>query len=129
MVNVAGFFSNSICCHPPEKTKGETACLGHCFNDFIGVLLMLSLIEGTSIETCIGRNCKLGFFFCSKSLVNCSNFKVIIRGGVDEIRLEAKDTKKFYAKDTLFRPKPDLLEAKDTGSSVLQKQVIKIIFR
>ena len=48
---------------------------------------------------------------------------VIIRGGVEEIRLEAKDTKKILRqRQTLFRSKPDLLEAKDTGSSVLQKK-------
>ena len=106
MVNVAGFFSSSICCHPPEKTKGETACLGHCFNDFIGVLLLLSLIEWTSIETCIGKYCKLGlFFFCSKSLVNCTNFKVIIRSGVEEIRLEAEDTKKILRQRHPFQAK------------------------
>ena len=86
---VAGFFSNRICCHLPEEPKGETACWGHCFNDFIGVLLLLPLIEWTSIETCIGKNCKLGLFFCSKTLVDCLNFKVLVRGGVKDIKFEA----------------------------------------
>ena len=83
---------------------------GHYFNDFTGVLLLLPIIEWTSIETCIGQNCKLGLFFCSKSLVSCSNFKVIVRGGVEDIRLEAKDTKKNP------RPKTNPLEAKDRNA-------------
>ena len=122
---VAGFFSNRICYHIPEEPKGETACWGRCFNDFIGVLLLLPLIEWTSIETCFGKNCKLGLFFCSKSLVNCLNFKVLVRGGVKDIKFEAKNPKKFYAKEkpssgqgqTFLRPR-----TKDTGASVLQEK-------
>ena len=110
MLYATRFFSNRIYCHPHEELKGETACWGHYFNDFIGVLLLLPLIGWT----CIGKNCKLGLFFCSKSLVNCLNFKLIVRGGVEDTRLEAKDTKKkFGTKDrpsrgqgqTLFRPR------------------------
>ena len=66
MLYVAGFFSNRICSHPPEKPKGETACWERCFNDCIGVLLLLPIFEWTSIETCIGQNCKLGLFFLLK---------------------------------------------------------------
>ena len=144
MLYATGFFSNRIYCHPHEELKGETACWGHYFNDFIGVLLLqnldvlrgrllgshvnfhwqlggqnnqnsavqlcvlllLPLIGWTSIKTCIGKNCKLGLFFCSKSLVDCLNFKLIVRGGVEETRLEAKDTKKNSG------PRTDPLEAK-----------------
>ena len=106
MLYATGFFLNRIYCHPHEELKGETACWGHYFNDFIGVLLLLPLIGWTSIETCIGKNCKLGLFFCSKSLVNCLNFKFVVRGGVEDTRLEAKDTKK------LSGPRTGPLEAK-----------------
>ena len=106
MLYATGFFSNRIYFHPHDELKGETACWGHYFNDFIGVLLLLPLIGWTSIETCIGKNCKLGLFFCSKSLVNCLNFKLIVRGGVEDTRLEAKDTKKKSG------PRTDPLEAK-----------------
>ena len=87
------------------------------------------LIEWTSIETCFGKNFKLGL----KNVVNCLNFTVLVRGEVKDIWLEAKDTKKFYAKNrpssgqgqTFLRPR-----TKDAGASVLQeKKIFKIIFQ
>ena len=125
-----GFISNRICCHPSEKSKGETACWGHCFNDFIGVLLLLPLIEWTTIETCIGKNCKLGLFFSLKNVVSCLNFTVLVRGEVKDLRLKAKDTKNSM-------PRTDALQAKARPSSGQghrhkcspKKLVFKIIFQ
>ena len=90
------------------------------------VLLLLPIIEWTSIETCIGQNCKLGLSFCSKSLVS-SNFKVIVRGGVENIRLQAKDTKKN------LRPKTNPLEAKGRvfwgqGQECLRSRTLAQVF-
>ena len=126
MLYATGFFSNRIYCHPHEELKGETACWGHYFNDFIGVLLLLPLIGWT----CIGKNCKLGLFFCSESLVNCLNFKLIVRGGVEDTRLEPKDTKKNSG------PRTDPREAKarpllgqgHRRKCSPKKKVFKIIF-
>ena len=56
MLYVADSFQIGFVVTPVKILKGETACWGHCFNDFIGVLLLLPLIEWTSIETCIGKN-------------------------------------------------------------------------
>ena len=65
IVPLLPFPTNNVSVQYTEP-KGETACWGHCFNDFIDVSLLLPLIEWTSIETCIGKNYKLGLFFCSK---------------------------------------------------------------
>ena len=54
----------------------------------------------------------------------------LTRGGVEDIRLEAKDTKKIrgqgqpFRGQTLLRPRTGMLEAKtkDTATSVLQKK-------
>ena len=50
------------------------------------------------------------------------------RGGVEDTRLEAKDTKKIQGQgqpfrgQTLSRPRTGMLEAQDTAASVLQKK-------
>ena len=52
------------------------------------------------------------------------------RGGVEDTRLQAKDTKKIrgqgqeqpFRGQNLSRPRTGMLEAKDTGASVLQKK-------
>ena len=59
------------------------------------------------------------------------------RGGVEDTRLKAKDTKKIrgqgqpFRGQTLSRPRIGMLEAKtkDTGASVLQKKGLQKIFR
>ena len=53
---------------------------------------------------------------------------VFSRGGVEDTRLEAKDTKKIQGQgqpfrgQTLSRPRTGMLEAKDTSASALQKK-------
>ena len=57
---------------------------------------------------------------------------IAIRGGVEDTRLEAKDTKKIrgqgqgqpFRGQNLSRPRTGMLEAKDTGASVLQKKKV-----
>ena len=59
------------------------------------------------------------------------------RGGVEDTRLEAKDTKKIrgqgqpFRGQALSRPRTGMLEAKDQGqaASVLQKKVFKKVFQ
>ena len=52
---------------------------------------------------------------------------VITRGGVEDTRLEAKDTKKIrgqgqpFRGQTLSRQRTGMLETKDTAANVLQK--------
>ena len=53
---------------------------------------------------------------------------IVIRGEVEDARLEAKDTKKFRGQgqgQTLSRPRP---RTKDTGASVLQKKGLQKFF-
>ena len=62
----------------------------------------------------------------------------LTRGGVEDTRLEAKakDTKKFrgqgqgqpFRGQNLSRPRIGMLEAKDTGASVLQKKGLQKSF-
>ena len=52
---------------------------------------------------------------------------IVIRGGVEDTRLEAKDTKKNPRPRTAF-PRTDPLEAKDTAASVLQKKGLQKSF-
>ena len=60
------------------------------------------------------------------SFQTTSIVSVAIRGGVEDTRLKAKDTKKIEGQGQLFRgqtlsrPRTGLLEAKDTAASVLQ---------
>ena len=62
--------------------------------------------------------------------------KKINRGGVEDTRLEAKETKKIrgqgqgqpFRGQTLSRPRTGMLEAKDTSASALQKKKKKKIF-
>ena len=110
-----GFFSNRICCHPSEKSEGETACWGHCFNDFIGVLLLLPLTEWTSFETCIGKNCKLGFFLLKKCCQWFEFYSTCQRWSQGHKARGQGHKKILCLEQTLFRPRPDLLEAKDQG--------------
>ena len=59
-----------------------------------------------------------------------SSSLVTSRGGVEDTRLEAKDTKKIrgqgqgqpFRGQNFSRPRTGMLEAKDTGASVLQKK-------
>ena len=63
------------------------------------------------------------------------------RGGVEDTRLEAKDTRKIrgqgqgqpFRGQTLSRPRTGMLEAKartkDTAASVLQKKIFKKVFQ
>ena len=63
---------------------------------------------------------------------------VVIRGGVEDTRLEAKDTKKIQGQgqglpfrgQTLSRPRTGMLEAKDQGhkAQVLSKKKKKKVF-
>ena len=74
--------------------------------------------------------CKL----CKKNKIRqqCCNCRKYVwgRGGVEDTRIEAKDTKKSEtkAKDSLSedrhsrRPRTGMLEAKDTSASALQKK-------
>ena len=127
---------------PPKEPKSETSCWRHDFNDFICVLLLIPLIEWTSIETCFGKNCKLDLFLCLKNLVSCSNFKLSVRGWVEDTRFKAKVPKKIRGQSqgqTLLRPRPESLEANDgnprgqgprTQAQVFsKKKVFKIIFQ
>ena len=56
------------------------------------------------------------------------------RGGVEDTRLEAKDTKKIrgqgqpFRGQNLSRPRTGMLEAKDTAASVLQKKGLQKFF-
>ena len=74
----------------------------------------------------------------TKSQINLLKVTVTSRGGVEDTRLEAKDTKKSKAKDSLFedrhsrgqgqkcsRPRP---RTKDTSASALQKKKKKKVF-
>ena len=60
---------------------------------------------------------------------------MVNRGGVEDTRLEAKDTKKIQGQgqpfrgQTLSRPRTGMLEAKDTAASVLQKNFKKMVFK
>ena len=92
---------------PSEKPNGETACWGHYFNDFTGVLLLLTGSDLASSSSLFGWQQK---------------HSSIIRGGVEDTRLEAKakDTKKIrgqgqgqpFQGQTLSRPRTGMLEAK-----------------
>ena len=61
---------------------------------------------------------------------NCHSYykDILTRGGVEDTRLEAKDTKKIQGQgqpfrgQTLSRPRTGKLEAKDTSASALQKK-------
>ena len=68
---------------------------------------------------------------------NPGNTDVVLftRSGVEDKRLEAKDTKKFrgqgqgqpFRGKALPRPRTGVLEAKDTGASVLRKKLFQAI--
>ena len=69
------------------------------------------------------------------------NFVIANRGGVEDTRLEAKDTKKLEAKakDSLFEDRPSRAQGqdcskprprtKDTAASAFQKKVFKKLFQ
>ena len=64
------------------------------------------------------------------NVLSFSDHMYISRGGVEDTRLEAKDTIKIrgqgqpYRGQTLSRPKTEMLEAKDTSTSALQKKKV-----
>ena len=87
------------------------------------------------------KNKQQNFIASVKNLNTGFISKYIIRGGVEDTRLEAKakDTKKSEAKDSLSedrhsrgqgqecsRPSP---RTKDTAASILQKKVFKKVFQ
>ena len=72
--------------------------------------------------------------YCGNKMVEKA-LGVKLRGGVEDTRLEAKDTKKFRGQRqpfrglTLSRPRTGMLEAKDTGAKVFQKKGLKNFFQ
>ena len=70
------------------------------------------------------------WFVCSRRLKNTRSVCILVSGGVEDTRIEAKDTNKIQGQgqpfrgQTLSRPRTRMLEAKakDTSASTLQKK-------